>query len=156
MPNSHIILRKLHLDDAQALQDIHQLCFPDAWSEDAFQTLLMQPLTIGWLALQQPLPIGFILARLIGEEAEVLTFAVLPRQQGKGVGESLLTTLLAHLQASKVKSLFLEVSILNHPAQHLYQKLGFTELTRRLNYFPHLTDSTAIVLRKAIEDSIDD
>jgi ribosomal-protein-alanine N-acetyltransferase len=149
MPSA-IRIRSLLLNDASALATLHHDSFPKSWSEDAFISLLNAATTSGLLAATEQTPVGFILAQVFMDEVEVLTFAVTPSHQGQGVGTQLLSTLLDKLKAQGIKNLFLDVSVLNTAARALYEKYGFQPIAKRINYFPHLTDATALVLKCAL------
>ncbi|WHY71561.1 GNAT family N-acetyltransferase [Fictibacillus enclensis] len=58
-------------------------------------------------------------------EAWIYGFAVTPAEQGKGIGRSVLNSLIS-LEQSKGHSLFLEVETQNAHALKLYESCGFT------------------------------
>ena len=75
---------------------------------------------------------GFLIMRTVLDEAEVLTIAVDPSDQGQGVGRAL----LAHgLEAHQNKTVFLEVAADNKAALTLYSSCGFEEVGRRKGYY---------------------
>lgn len=139
--------RPLLLSDANSLAAIHHDAFPKSWPREAFTSLLKAPTALGLLATQEQTAVGFILAQAFSDEAEILTFAVLPSYQRQGIGTRLFSTLLSQLKAQGIKSLFLEVSVLNATALALYEKHNFQPIAQRVNYFPHLSNATALVLR---------
>jgi ribosomal-protein-alanine N-acetyltransferase len=112
------------------------MCFPDPWSSQAFDQLLDQNTTCGWMAESQDgINIGFILARGVEGEGEILTFAVNPAFQKQGVGGSLLSQLLEFLTTIDCRQIFLEVAIDNRAAIHLYTAFGFHDVGTRPNYY---------------------
>ncbi len=79
--------------------------------------------------------IGFALCRVAGPEVELLLVAVVPEARGQGLGRLLveeMTTQAARLGAT---DLFLEVRENNQIARQLYDKLGFSEVGRRADYY---------------------
>ncbi|MDB1684107.1 acetyltransferase [Enterococcus durans] len=52
-------------------------------------------------------------------------FVVDPDHRGRGLGQSILTTVIQQLLAKKQKEIYLEVEATNQRALHLYTKLGF-------------------------------
>jgi glycine/D-amino acid oxidase-like deaminating enzyme len=64
--------------DPAALAAVHARAFPAPWSRDEFAALLAQP---GVLAVVEP--DGFILIRVVLDEAEILTLAVRPEARRK-------------------------------------------------------------------------
>ncbi len=61
-------------------------------------------------------------------EARILSIAVHPDFQGRGLGRLLLEAGLAHLAAARVPCVRLEVRPDNAPARHLYEQYGFVAL----------------------------
>ncbi len=79
---------------------------------------------------------GFVLLRIIPPEAEILTLAVDPAAQRRGLGAILVDVAAALVAGRGVETLFLEVAEDNTAARALYQKTGFTETGRRKGYYP--------------------
>lgn len=126
----------LTIDDGGVLEQIHSVCFPDGWSRDTFDHLLTESLTCGWMATSlDEIPVGFILARVIDDEAEILTFAVHPSVQRAGIGRSLLKELMNFLRSVNCVKIYLEVAVDNEAAISLYSSLGFTNVGMRSNYY---------------------
>src|SRR3989338_8118746 len=96
----------------------------------------MEDMTCGWLATSsQGHPIGFILARVLGDEAEILTFAVCPEFQRAGTGRFLLCELMDFLISVGCGKVFLEVAVDNLGAIALYQSLDFIIVGTRPDYY---------------------
>lgn len=122
--------------DGVILERIHAACFPDAWDQATFDFLLKENSACGWMATSfSGDPIGFVLSRVLDQEAEILTFAVIPSFQKKGVGRCLLNQLLAFLASVSCEKVFLEVAEDNEAAIALYASVGFTAVGTRLNYY---------------------
>ena len=136
------ILRPLHPCDGKVLARLHKMCFPDPWPRHAFDQLLAQNTVCGWMAKSpEGISIGFILARGMAGEGEVLTFAVNPAFQKQGVGRSLLSRLLEFLTSMGHCQIFLEVAVDNRAALHLYAASGFQEVGTRPNYYQRVGQS---------------
>lgn len=136
--------REARAADAAALAALHAESFPPgtAWGEDAIALLLGLPGSFGlWLPGR-----GFVLARVAGGEAEILTLAVTPASRRRGCGGALMAGALAGALARGASVLFLEVAEPNGPALALYRSLGFTEVGRRRRYYADGAD--ALVLRR--------
>jgi [ribosomal protein S18]-alanine N-acetyltransferase len=78
---------------------------------------------------------GFLLARQVADEAEVLNVAVLTEARRQGQASALLTTALDQFRNSGVLRIFLEVRESNQPAIAFYTKQGFTCSGRRKVYY---------------------
>lgn len=135
----------------EALAAIHAQCFsrPRPWSANEFAHLLADPACI-----LLHMPEGFALGRVVVDEAELLTIAILPQHQGKGLGQELLASFLARAWAQGARTVFLEVAEDNTAARALYRRAGFAEAGRRRGYYSG-TDGAkidALVLRRVRSD----
>jgi ribosomal protein S18 acetylase RimI-like enzyme len=70
------------------------------------------------------------LRRTSPERAEIKRMRVLPEYQGRGLGQLILSELEARARALGYKTLHLDTSVLQTPAQKLYEKNGFREVGR--------------------------
>jgi len=148
------VLEPLRLADAAALALLHREDFGRPWSEDEFAALLSEATVVGFGAREaghggEP-PVGFVLARLAGDEAEILSVAVDRAQRRKGIGWLLMDAVLRHLHAERAEALFLEVDEANAPALALYRRLGFIQVGARPNYYRDANGapSSALVMRR--------
>lgn len=118
--------------DAAALARLHGHCFtlPPPWSEAAFAGLLAQP---GVFLLTEPA--GFVLGRVILDEAELLTLAVDPAARRQGTGRRLLAAFAAEASARGATRAVLEVAAGNAAARALYAGAGWAEAGRRRGYY---------------------
>lgn len=114
------------------LAALHTRCFttPRPYKAHEFETLLNGK---GVVLFEQPQ--GFLICRIVIDEAELLTLAVEPDARRKGVATHLMGSFLAHCEAANVASLFLDVTQDNHAAQALYEAHGFIETTLREGYY---------------------
>lgn len=135
MLNDHVCeIVDLKKEHAESLAFIHGICFPyDVWSQETFESFCdeLWGNVIGWLAIDENREAGFILARQVADTAEILSFGVLPRFQCKGIGRQLLNQLIDAMEVP----VFLEVSVDNKSAVHLYQSVGFEIMTIRRDYY---------------------
>lgn len=115
-----------------ALAYLHARCFstPRPWTEFEFGQLMANPGTI--LAGSD---LGFVLAQVVLDEAEILTLAVAPQHRRQGLGADLVKRLHSSAKAAGADRIFLEVSAENQPAQALYAKLGYDQVGRRPRYY---------------------
>ena len=93
-------------------------------------------------------PSGMALLRVVADEAELLTIAVLPAARGQGIGAILLAEGLAEAAQRGAVRMFLEVAPGNAPAYALYERLGFSAVGRRRGYYADGSD--ALVLSKCL------
>ena len=131
---------------AAVLAAIHAACFGPgaAWSAADFTTQLTLPGVFGRL---DPAG-GLVLARVTGEEAEILTLGVVPEARRGGRGRALLAAALAEAAARGARAMFLEAAAANREALGLYAAAGFVAVGRRARYYAGGVD--AVVMRCAL------
>ena len=78
---------------------------------------------------------GFVLARAVAGEAEILSIGVVPAHRRKGLGRRLLSTAAVEARRRGAARLFLEVASDNAPALALYRRAGFAKVGRRAGYY---------------------
>ena len=96
--------------------------------------------------------LGFVISRIVMDEAEVLTIAVAIDRRRRGVAATLLETHLSELAMERVRRLVLEVEEGNANARALYQKFGFVEKGRRDGYYRKADGSraSALIMQKDV------
>lgn len=109
---------------------IHQTGFNFPWTQEAFESLLILPTTKGWITNT-----GLLICTQVCDEMEILTICVTPDSRQHGIGTQWMNFLTDYARQKKIKRIFLEVSVLNQPAQRLYQKSGFQIIGKRKNYY---------------------
>ncbi len=136
--------------DAAAIAVLHAASFRRGWSEQEVEGLLLDRHVIAHRAGSGRKLAGFIMSRLVEDEAEILSVAVGRSRQGRGLARRLLDLHLRRLAGLGARTVFLEVDEHNRPAIRLYDRAGFAEISRRPNYYPASvgTAAAALVLRR--------
>jgi len=136
---------------------MHRVCLPDEpWDAAAFARILALSGVFGYLACPGAEPAGFILARDLGAEAEVLTFGVLPEARRRGIGRALIEAVVGETRRRGVASIVLEVAADNGAARRLYAGCGFLQVGRRPRYYRRAgTAVDALILRRGIASEAD-
>ena len=145
---SHVVT--VARSEADALADIHAAAFGHAWSTDEFAALLAERTAFAVGVRRGRRLVGFVLLRVVADEAEILTFAVRPNSRGRGFGRMLMDEALRRLHRAGASACFLEVDRDNAPALALYRSLGFEVTGERRNYYRAAAaagDGTALVMR---------
>src|SRR5690349_5642004 len=129
--------------DAAVMAAIHAAAFPahDAWQQAVFSQHLALP---GIFGLLHPSG-GLILVRVVADEAEILTLAVIPEARRSGIATALLHESTMTASAMGAAAVFLEVSVANSAALAVYTRAGFRPVGRRRAYYSDRSD--ALVLR---------
>ena len=78
---------------------------------------------------------GFLLLRVIGDDAEILSLGVKDTIRRNGIGKYLLKQAKNFSGRNQLKSIFLEVAETNRNAVGFYQKQGFQTIGNRRNYY---------------------
>ena len=88
--------------------------------------------------------VGFGGVALLGDEAHVMTVAVDPARQGRGIGGRVVSGLLDEVVAAGLTATTLEVRTSNDVARRLYHRLGFDEAGVRPGYYPDGEDAVIL------------
>jgi ribosomal-protein-alanine N-acetyltransferase len=142
------IVRRAGPVDADAIAAIHASSFARAWGAASMAQFLAAPSCLCLIASSAPdsLPQGFLIARIAGDEAELLTLAVEPVHRQQGLAAALLAEAMRQLRAAGAKQLFLEVERGNTPALRLYDAFGAVRVGRRKAYYEHGADAAIFSL----------
>jgi ribosomal-protein-alanine N-acetyltransferase len=90
---------------------------------------------------------GLLVARVAGDEAEILNTAVDTAHRRNGVGSALLSAALSEVQAQNAKNIYLEVRRSNSAAISFYGLHGFKKTAERRGYYSSPTEN-AVVMKK--------
>ena len=134
----------------KAVADLEKICFSDPWSENSVASELKNKLALWLVAEEEGRVAGYIGSQTCGDESDVMNVAVHPDFRRRGMAEALVKTLVADLKAMDSHCLTLEVRASNVPAIALYEKLGFSEIGRRKNYYRNPKED-ALIMRKEWE-----
>ena len=132
-----------------AIAQLEKLCFSDPWSENAIAYELTNRLSYWLVAVEEGEVVGYIGSQSVLGESDMMNVAVHPEHRRKGIGEALVNALSTELKRRDNVCLTLEVRLSNLPAITLYEKLGFTQVGRRPNYYRNPKED-ALILRKAL------
>jgi ribosomal-protein-alanine N-acetyltransferase len=147
-------LRDLHWTDIVDVVALETELFPDdPWTPGSLWTELAARPRRSYVVAQADDGgrAGYGGVDLGGEVADVMTMAVAPGQQGRGLGRRLLEELVARAVADHAAYLMLEVRADNAPARKLYEARGFETLTVRRRYYQP-GDVDAHVMRLTLQE----
>lgn len=134
---------------AAHLAALHKAAFDTrrAWSKAEFQDLLTKK---HCHAISDSN--GFSLIRVVADEAELLTLAVHPEKQNRGLGRTLLDKTIAMAATHGAAKMFLEVAADNTPAIRLYTSSGFATVGKRSQYYARSNAASvdALVMARAL------
>ena len=127
---------------------MEKLCFGDAaWSERSIASELNNELALWLVAEENGAVAGYVGSQSVMGESDMMNIAVAPQYRRKGIAQGLVSRLVEMLKEKGNQSLSLEVRVSNIPAVSLYEKMGFTQVGRRPNYYRNPKED-ALILRK--------
>ena len=132
--------------DAAAIAALHAASFRRGWAEDEVHALLADKAVVGHQARIRRAMVGFVMARVAADEAEILSLAIAPAWRGRGLSRPLLDFHLRALAGLAVRAVFLEVDENNGPALRLYGGAGFRQVGQRRGYYAG--SASALILRR--------
>jgi ribosomal-protein-alanine N-acetyltransferase len=147
-------MRDLHWTDIDDVVALEGELFPeDAWTPASlWAELAARPRRSYVVALAADGELaGYGGVDLGGEVADIMTMAVAPRHQGRGLGGQLLDEFVGRAVADHAAYLMLEVRADNSAARKLYDSRGFELLTVRRRYYQP-GDVDAHVMRLRLKD----
>ena len=153
------LYQRLSPADAQLVGRLHADSFGRPWSAAAFSRLLADRTCFGWCAILagEDTALGFVLARMVADESEILTLGVSPKYRRCGIGCNLLLAVLDEAVRGGVRRVVLEVGADNEAARALYIANGFLEVGRRPAYYRIAGESgeDALILARALDVRVD-
>lgn len=125
--------------EAAALAELAARTLVDPWSEGAFAEEFRIAAATVLVAREGPRLVGYVAARKLPDELEVLSLAVAPEQRRRGLGRRLLEALGRACPGPD--RVVLEVRVGNAGARAFYARLGFRVVGRRPRYYPDGDDA---------------
>ena len=142
-------IERMNESHVAAVAALEKLCFADPWSLNSVASELKNPLALWLVAVEADVVCGYIGSQSVMGESDMMNVAVHPDFRRKGIGEALVGALSDALKALGNTNLTLEVRASNAPAIALYEKLGFTQVGLRKNYYRNPKED-ALILRKEL------
>lgn len=150
---SKVAIRAMQVPDLSAILEIQSSSKEAAqWSQAAYEKLLDACSSeLALVAERASSVMGFIVARQVANELEILNLAVAGVARRQGVGRALLQDVLTHAAARGAHKVFLEVRASNFAAQDFYQAQGFAIAGRRANYYTSPVEDALLLARSLSE-----
>ena len=138
---------KMNEGHVAPIAQLEKLCFSDPWSENSIASELTSRLSHWLVAVENGQVVGYIGSQSVLGESDMMNVAVHPDHRRRGIAEMLVNALSSDLKDRSNVCLTLEVRASNAPAIALYEKLGFTQVGLRKNYYRNPKED-ARILRK--------
>ena len=139
-------IRRAHPDDATAIAEMESNIFGDPWSEKDILSYISSSIGMCFTALENGVPIGYIIGQSILTEAEIYRIAVREDKRRNEVGNRLLTYALDAVHEDGVDTVYLEVRSRNTAAIGFYRSLGFNECGYRDGYYQNPNDDALVMI----------
>lgn len=129
-------IRRMTKQDVQEVTRIEQSLLECPWTTKIFEECLKYYYCfIVQESEEKTEIIGYAILAIIIDESHLLNLAIKKQNQKKGLGQKLMQHLLEFAKNKKTNIMFLEVRKSNLPAKRLYNKLGFSQLGVRKDYY---------------------
>jgi ribosomal-protein-alanine N-acetyltransferase len=129
-------IRSFRPSDTPSISEILQAATEAAqWPPESYAKLASSPGGIFLVCETSTHAIGFLAARQIAGEAEILNIAVHPAFRRKGVASALLLAVFNSFLGPAVSRVFLELRESNLAARALYERHGFVPAATRKSYY---------------------
>ena len=128
-------IRRLELSDVEGVLAIQRNCAEIAQWTTADYECVARGETAGWVAESEEEIAGFLVARLLVHEAEILNFGVRTDVRRRGMGSRLLAQVIDWSKIHRVERVLLEVRASNSAALSFYEHHGFGIVGRRASYY---------------------
>jgi ribosomal-protein-alanine N-acetyltransferase len=119
------------------------------WSKDSYLKLAEETGPLALVSETDGAISGFLVVRVVGDQAEVLNLAVAANYRRKGEGTALLAAAQEEFGLRGVRSVYLEVRESNIGAIGFYEELGFTKTGRRKGYY-RAPDEAAVTMERKL------
>jgi len=168
--------------DIRAVRRIESAAYQDAWPARAFEAELANAFARYRVAIEErtdgaddgsphgpprgPLAalrrhlgrpprdriVGFMGVWYMHDQMHLVTIAVDPHQQGRGIGARLLLDCLDLAREAELPEIVLEVRVTNTRAQALYQRFGFRRAGTLVAYYRDNDEDAHVMLSGALAD----
>lgn len=128
-------VRAMTARDVDAVAALEAECNAQPWSREALKSYVSTAVGVVAVAEDGRAVVGYVLASVVRDEAEILILGVASTARRQGVAAALLKEAFARLRAAGARAVFLEVRQGNKPAIGLYRGFGFGEAGVRKGYY---------------------
>jgi ribosomal-protein-alanine N-acetyltransferase len=160
MVQATFTLRLFRPKDLNQVMYVNRVCLPENYTQYFFMDLYQRFPKTFIVAEENEEIVGYVMCRIesgppdwglfgIARKGHVISIAVLPKFQRRGIGQALMHKAMEGMRAYKAKECYLEVRVSNTPAVNLYKKLGFKIMRTLRGYYADGED--AYVMNKKLQ-----
>lgn len=156
MADLPLVYRPLELGDLDAIMAIEEAVFPLPWSRNVYRRELEHGRDSYYRALdlvqaERRILVAYAGYWILDDEAHLMTIAVDPAWQGRGIGRWLLLELFDDVAIRGAHAVTLEVRAGNRRARLLYRRMGFRVVGRRKGYYTDNREDALIMTTPALD-----
>lgn len=145
-------ISRIYNDDIAAIQKIEDLTNLNFWGAESYRTLISNEDYVyariaRTIKESKKMGVGFVMARFINQEAEIMKIAVHPDYQKMGVGGQLLHLVIDEASSRHCKYCYLEVRKSNLNAIQFYRTHKFEFFGYRKNYYSNPIEDACVMRR---------
>ena len=154
-----LAIRSAEESDLPAVHRIEASSFADPWSLQSFRSTLALERMRFLVAEEsldapvggrtgEPQLLGYVIAIVLSDEAEIADLAVAPLARRRGIGGMLLDRIVAESIERGVRTLYLDVRESNVGARALYESRQFLPVGRRRGYYRSPLEDALLLKRE--------
>lgn len=141
------MIRAFSPGDEKSIATLEAECFSSPWSEAAI--LESTDNNTAFIVFEENGRVqGYAGLQIVLDEGYVTNIAVTKTARGRGIGQSLVESLIKLAQEKGLAFISLEVRQSNVPAISLYAKCGFKDVGKRKNFYQNPTENAVIMTKE--------
>jgi len=146
------LIRPMLDSDVDGVMAVENQVYEQGWTSGIFHDCLRVHYSC-WVMVEEEQVIGYGIMSAAAGEAHILNIAVVPAEQGRGLGRNMMQFLLETARHHGADTAFLEVRPSNRVALRLYDSVGFNQVGVRRNYYPAEGGrEDAIIMARPLDD----
>lgn len=150
---ARLSVRAMRMADLDEVMLIERRSFSAPWEESTFRGLMRRPSAALLVAETDDELTGYSVMWFAADEGELGDIAVVPERRGEGIGRKLLRESISVAASRGTRSLYLEVRESNGAARRLYEKVGFSVVGVRKQYYTEPVED-AIVMKLDVQAEV--
>jgi len=161
-PPTPVVLREMTPDDIPEVQRIESAAYQDAWPARLFAKELENAFAQYLVAVERPgggeegeRIVGFMGVWYMIDQLHLVTIAVDPTRQGRGLGQRLLLECLDLAREAELNEVVLEVRESNARARALYESFGFRKAGELRDYYKDDHETAFVMLSGPLANADD-
>ena len=139
-------IRDMRPEDVPDVASIERSSFSMPWSENSFYSEVYGRYSIARVAVIRKRIVGYIITRLILDEGHLLDLAIHSELRRRGIARLLLEDVICGLKINSCRAFYLEVRASNIAARQFYEKMDFTDIGTRKNYYINPVEDACILM----------